>query len=187
MLVGQVDQQLTLPARIMDADQAAFCHRMRLGEHDQRRGQFVHVIDPLYAISVKQGLVGIVAAGDGAGMGHGQPGGQFGAAHFENNHRDRFVPGFSESRDHALGIAGRFHEQPDGPGFRLIQREIHVLVHADAEFLAGRYRQVEIDTLLAVHDAGHAGAGMADQRDVAAPDMVFARIEAAHPDPIVQL
>ncbi len=73
--VGQVDQELTLSTRIMDADQAAFCHFMRLGEHDQRRGQFVHVFDSLYAVSVEQGLVRIVTAGDCTGMGHGQPGG----------------------------------------------------------------------------------------------------------------
>ena len=50
----------------------------------------------------------------------------------------------------------------------LLEREIEVFVHRDREFLAGRDHEVEVDALLAVDDAAHAGTRMADVGDVAA-------------------
>ena len=70
------------------------------------------------------------------------------------------------------GSPGGFHEQADDAGFGLLQRKIHVLVHADAQLLAGGHRQVEVDAFFTVDDARHAGAGMTDQRDIAAAQMV---------------
>ena len=50
----------------------------------------------------------------------------------------------------------------------MLEREVEVLVHRDREFLPGGDDEVEVDALLAVDDAAHAGAGMADVGDVAA-------------------
>ena len=139
----------------MDADQSAFCNRVWLGEHNQRSCQFGHVIYTLHTIPVKQGLVGVIAAGNGARMGHGKPRRELGAADFDYHHGNSLVAGFPERCNHPLGIARSLHEQSNYPGFGLLQRVIHILIHGHAEFLAGGNRQVEIDPLLTVNDAGH--------------------------------
>ena len=87
---------------------------------------------------------------------------------------------FSKARAQTLRIARGFHEQPDDARRRLLEREIQVLVHRHGQLLAGRHDEVEVDALLAVDDAAHAGAGMADVGDVAAA-RVHARLEAAGP------
>ena len=61
-VVRQVDQELPLAAGIVQRDQPAGAVRVRLREHDERRGELVHVVDALHAVAVEQRLVAGVLA-----------------------------------------------------------------------------------------------------------------------------
>ena len=65
-VISQIDQQLPFSTRIMNGNKAARRCCMALRKQDQAGGEFVHVFDPLHTVTLKQGLVGIIASGNGA-------------------------------------------------------------------------------------------------------------------------
>ena len=180
MVVGDVDQELTLAAGIVDGHDPARTRCVRLREQDERGREFVHVARAVHAVAVEDRVVDAVRAGDRAGVRDGELRRELGAADLQRDDRDAALARLREGAHEAGGVARRLHEQADGAGVRHLDRKVEVLVHRDREFLPGRNHEVEVDPLLAIHDAAHARAGMADVGDVAAAAML-ARPEAAGP------
>ena len=157
-----------------------------MGKHDQARGQFVHVIYALYAVTIKQRFKAGIGPGNCTGMRYRKAGRELGLADLDGNDGNFFCVGFFKCCNQALRVARRFHEQADNTRLRQLEREVEVLVHGDDKLLARRYGQVETNTFVDIDDAGHAGAGMADQGDIAAA-RVLAGIKTAGPDAIMEV
>ena len=69
---------------------------------------------------------------------------------------------FLQRRPETRRVASRFDEQTDNARFGQVQYEIQVLIHRDADFIAGRYRDVDPHAFVAINNAGHAGARVTD-------------------------
>ena len=180
---GQVDQELALAAGVVDRHQAAVAEPVRLREHDEARGELVHVARAVHAVAVEDRVVDRVLARDRTRVRDGQLRRELGAPDLQRDDRDAARARALERAHEARGIARRFHEQAHRARARHLERVVEVLVHRDRELLAGRDDQVEVDAFLAVDDAAHARARMADVGDVAAAG-VHARTEAAAPDAV---
>src|SRR5688572_12170979 len=85
--------------------------RMRLGKHDERGRQLIHIVHALYAISIEERLKYRVVAGHGARVRYRQPRGELSAANLQSDDRYLALLSLRERPREPLWIARGFHEE----------------------------------------------------------------------------
>ena len=81
---------------------------------------------------------------------------------------------------------GRFHQQPDEPGLRIVERVLDVVGGVGDQFLAGGHRETEPEPPPGAQQGGERRAGMRDQRDTARGKGIGLQIaQRPHPGRVV--
>ena len=182
-VVGQVNEQLALPARVEDRREPAGGRSAPIGEKQGARCQFIERLDRQHAIALEQRLVRSVVTGNRARVTQCELGCFGRAARFQCHDGHVSVGRFFQRRDEALGLAHRFDEERDHSRALLLEGVVHVVSGRRDQFLPRRDRQVEAELLVVPQQGGEHRARLGNQGDASFFQLIRP-IERKRPEPL---
>ena len=143
VILGDIDDQFTLTAGIMNGSQLAGGWFARGVKQRQRRRHFIHISNPVHAIGAKHRLIDRVIAGDCPCMRHRHLCTLRCPAYFQYHHRDGALARRVKCLQKSCRITNCFNKKADNPGLWLMQRPVHIIGNCGDKFHAGGNRKRE--------------------------------------------